>query len=319
MRFNVLVPLVAVVVSVGSACSSTHERAAASAAAYTGSSATCDDNGCKGWVIWNRALEVRSTPHAFDADGLPMGDNIVGNVAPNEEVTVTNFSDGDALLRYRRDGRVRAKSTTDPEWLDDWLYITSPVEGYVYTAFIFMPQENERDPRGGGGPRTLYTNTGLGSAGGQRLVATIGDDVVFEAKVSTGNNELPTPEGCYVLHPGRRVIDERMTDTYTGQAVTYDIDHVLFTQYFRDSGEALHLNYWGYDFDPEQLGADGKDPIDFPVFGRVGSSHGCVGLRLHDAQYLWLFAHPDNKGSEPVVLVNTLGDAPHDRGAACLP
>jgi lipoprotein-anchoring transpeptidase ErfK/SrfK len=51
---------------------------------------------------------------------------------------------------------------------------------------------------------------------------------------------------------------------------------VLFTQYFDRQGDALHLNYWR----PES------------AFGAQPTSHGCVGMLLHDAQYLWLFAEP---------------------------
>ena len=54
----------------------------------------------------------------------------------------------------------------------------------------------------------------------------------------------------------------------------YVLDHVLYTQYFTDRGHALHLNYWRPD----------------GYFGRVRSSHGCVGLRFADAKFLWNFA-----------------------------
>lgn len=51
---------------------------------------------------------------------------------------------------------------------------------------------------------------------------------------------------------------------------------MLFTQYFDRNGNALHLNYWR----PES------------VFGTTPTSHGCIGLLLHDAQWFWLFGEP---------------------------
>ena len=56
----------------------------------------------------------------------------------------------------------------------------------------------------------------------------------------------------------------------------YDVERVLFTQYYDRSGDALHLNYWR----PKQ------------VFGHTATSHGCVGMQLHDAQWFWLFGAP---------------------------
>jgi hypothetical protein len=51
---------------------------------------------------------------------------------------------------------------------------------------------------------------------------------------------------------------------------------VLFTQYFDRNGDALHLNYWRPD----------------SVFGHSATSHGCVGMEMHEAQYFWLFGFP---------------------------
>ena len=42
------------------------------------------------------------------------------------------------------------------------------------------------------------------------------------------------------------------------------------------SRPVLHLNYWR--------------PSN--VFVSLRTSHGCIGLEVHEAQYLWLFASP---------------------------
>jgi lipoprotein-anchoring transpeptidase ErfK/SrfK len=54
----------------------------------------------------------------------------------------------------------------------------------------------------------------------------------------------------------------------------YYVDDVLFTQYFTRNYHALHYNYWA---EPD-------------VFGREGTTHGCVGLMYEDAEYFWSFA-----------------------------
>ena len=51
----------------------------------------------------------------------------------------------------------------------------------------------------------------------------------------------------------------------------YDLDHVLWTQYFTYAGHALHDNYWR--------------PLS--VFGHEATSHGCVGMVEVDALFLW--------------------------------
>jgi hypothetical protein len=63
---------------------------------------------------------------------------------------------------------------------------------------------------------------------------------------------------------------------YNPQQAQYDVERVLFTQYYTRMGDALHLNYWRPD----------------SVFGNTPTSHGCVGMQLHAAQYFWLFGEP---------------------------
>ena len=62
-------------------------------------------------------------------------------------------------------------------------------------------------------------------------------------------------------------------------AEEYHVKNVLYIQYFDRAGCALHLNYWQPD----------------SVFGAYPTSHGCVGLRLHDAQWLWLFVQSERR------------------------
>ena len=106
----------------------------------------------------------------------------------------------------------------------------------------------------------------------QTTTAMIGDAPIYTALATTGKDGWATPKGTF--HILVRVPDETMTSVSIGAEDYYVLDHVLYTQYFTDRGHALHLNYWR--------------PDDY--FGRVRSSHGCVGLRLADAEFFWNFA-----------------------------
>jgi lipoprotein-anchoring transpeptidase ErfK/SrfK len=109
----------------------------------------------------------------------------------------------------------------------------------------------------------------------QLAVAMNGAEVVRPILVSTGQPGFDTPTGQFtVLY---RVANERMTSDGLGiprdSPDGYDLDNVLWTQYFTDQGHALHDNYWR--------------PLS--VFGHQATSHGCVGMVEDDAAFLWDF------------------------------
>jgi len=107
----------------------------------------------------------------------------------------------------------------------------------------------------------------------QVAVAMIGDAAKRTVLVTTGQPGWETPTGQFRIV--YRVADERMTSEALGiprwGPDGYDLDHVLYTQYFTDVGHALHDNYWRPD----------------SVFGREATSHGCVGMREQDALFIW--------------------------------
>jgi lipoprotein-anchoring transpeptidase ErfK/SrfK len=106
----------------------------------------------------------------------------------------------------------------------------------------------------------------------QTTTAMIGNTPLYTALVSTGKEGWETPTGNWqILY---RVEDETMTSASIGADEYYVLDHVLYTQYFTNVGHALHLNYWRDD----------------SYFGHTPSSHGCVGMRLADAEFFWNFA-----------------------------
>ena len=74
----------------------------------------------------------------------------------------------------------------------------------------------------------------------------------------------------------RRVANETMDSATIGiprnSARGYYLRNVLYTQYFTGGGASLHYNYWSGNF------------------GYSGS-HGCLGLTLEDARWLWDWAN----------------------------
>ncbi len=106
----------------------------------------------------------------------------------------------------------------------------------------------------------------------QTTSAMVGEETYYTSLVTTGKDGWNTPPGEFrILY---RVPNETMASAAIGAEEYYDLKDVLYTQYFTDRGHALHLNYW-------------REPY---YFGNIRSSHGCVGMRLEDAEFFWNFA-----------------------------
>ena len=116
----------------------------------------------------------------------------------------------------------------------------------------------------------------------QTTTAMIGDEVYYTALGSTGKDGWETPTGEFTII--YRVENETMTSASIGAEEYYVLENVLYTQYFTNEGHALHFNYWRPD----------------SVFGNERTSHGCVGLRLSDAEFFWNFL---SYGSRIVIVV----------------
>jgi lipoprotein-anchoring transpeptidase ErfK/SrfK len=122
------------------------------------------------------------------------------------------------------------------------------------------------------GPEVAGERWILISIADQTATAMIGDQPLYAALVTTGKDGWNTPTGSFqILY---RVANETMTSAAIGAEEFYHLEDVLYTQYFTDRGHALHLNYWRENW----------------YFGRIRSSHGCVGMRLADAEFFWNFA-----------------------------
>ena len=161
-----------------------------------------------------------------------------------------------------------------PGWTTDWYQLDDG--SFVYSAFVFTLLPDETSPTRNPGGAEKWIDVNLTN---QTVSAMIGDQAIHIALASTGSADFPTPAGTHYIEPDGRVPLIDMTASqagYSPQQATYNVERVLFTQYFDRTGNAIHLNYWR--------------PAE--VYGNTPTSHGCVGLQLHDAQYLWLFGEP---------------------------
>lgn len=105
----------------------------------------------------------------------------------------------------------------------------------------------------------------------QLMVAYEGREPVRTVVMTSGKPGWETPAGLFRINT--RVANETMESGSIGADRFYELEDVLFTQYFTDVGHALHFAWW-------------KTP---ETIGRVGS-HGCLNLLLDDARFFWDWA-----------------------------
>jgi hypothetical protein len=110
-------------------------------------------------------------------------------------------------------------------------------------------------------------------SGATRVVAHDEGDAVRSFYAIKGTQRYPTPLGVWSIV--RRVANETMDSATVGIPRNapggYFLKNVLYTQYFRGTGESLHYNWWS------------------SAWGTQGS-HGCLGLSLADSRWLWDWA-----------------------------
>jgi hypothetical protein len=110
-------------------------------------------------------------------------------------------------------------------------------------------------------------------SGAAHVTAYDGNIPVRSFYAIKGTARFPTPLGTWAIV--RRVANETMDSTTIGIPRNgpggYFLKNVLYTQYFRGTGESLHYNWWS------------------SAWGAPGS-HGCLGLSLADSRWLWDWA-----------------------------
>ena len=197
------------------------------------------DGGVVG-VVTSDTLNVRAAPQVNAA--------VVGTLYGGHPVTTYGVVDGDAV-----------------EGNTTWYRVAN--DAYVSGVFIDPFVAEKPTSANSGHWVDVNTNTGY-------LVAYDGKTPVFAAIIITGKPGHETPVGEFKVN--RRVADETMDAATLGIPKTspdyYRLEHVKWTQYFTNQGDALHTNYWSQ---PWQYGGTG--------------SHGCVNLQEPDAKFLWDF------------------------------
>lgn len=104
----------------------------------------------------------------------------------------------------------------------------------------------------------------------QRLYAHEGDRIVYDFPISSGLPWMPTVTGEFYIWS--KVRSQRMSGGSIADGTYYSLPNVPFVQYFH-KGYGLHGAYWHNDF--------GKP-----------KSHGCVNMRIADAQQLFSWTEP---------------------------
>ena len=143
------------------------------------------------------------------------------------------------------------------DWVDKWYELKQG--GYVYSAFVFVPEPREPSPSVPCQKKWVEVDRA------DQVLHAFCDGVdIFQAPVGVGLSWWPTPLGEYNVWT--RIFNETMSGE------DYHVQNVLFTMYFAgDIG--IHLDWWHDD----------------SFFGNEPTSHGCVGLQLHNAQWIWFF------------------------------
>lgn len=100
----------------------------------------------------------------------------------------------------------------------------------------------------------------------KRMYVYVGSQLVNTFLVSAGKPSTPTPLGTF------HIIDKLPLQTMTGPG--YVQPDVPWINYFNNDGDAIHGNYWR--------------PTSY--FGNINSSHGCVGLMVADAKWVYDWA-----------------------------
>jgi hypothetical protein len=210
-------------------------------------------------IVVGGEVFVRPEPATFNRP--------IGRLSDGYPVQVLGSVEGENWLL----GKQTWVSST-PAWTSEWLQVEGG--GFVYGGFVFTLRPGETSPLIDPGDQEKWVDVNISE---QTATAMVGDQAVHAAPVTTGLPGFETPKGTHAIEPDGRVVIETMTASqagYSPEQARYEVERVLFTQYFDREGNALHLNYWRPD----------------SVFGAERTSHGCAGMQLHDAQYFWLFA-----------------------------
>lgn len=106
----------------------------------------------------------------------------------------------------------------------------------------------------------------------QMLFAYEGDQIVFQAQISSGRRYMETPTGEFFIN--RKCPSKHMGDGgLTGNPNAYELVGVPWVSFFHTTGVAFHGTFW-------------HDNFGTPM------SQGCVNMRNEDARWLYRWSAP---------------------------
>ena len=174
------------------------------------------------------------------------GGTPIGSIGFGAQVSVTRWMYGPAL-------------TSDN---NTWAQIATG--GFVHSSLL----KHSPLPASPPAPPQIISDNHWADANITQQVLTLYDGAI-PVRMSLMNSGRPGT--ATQSHPGIWTVSRRVAnETMRGDG--YDIGGVLFTQYFTDDAEAIHLNYW--------LAEDERG---------IPRSHGCLGLAYDDAAFAWRF------------------------------
>jgi hypothetical protein len=203
--------------------------------------------------------------------GRVVAGGIVEQQAPSKRSAVRRTLPAGSLVQ------VIAWVIGDEQTWGNWTWARLADGGYAYSAALQAVVPTSPPPMPAVHPMGKWIDVNLLR---QTAVAYQDSTPLYLASVSTGSPGWETSLGTHRIQ--RRVADETMNgmtlnhlglDAWHSARVSYNLSHVHETQYFNDQGDALHENYW----------------LPVGQFG-IPHSHGCVGLKLSDAQWFWNWA-----------------------------
>ncbi|MCL5109267.1 MAG: L,D-transpeptidase family protein [Chloroflexi bacterium] len=147
---------------------------------------------------------------------------------------------------------------------------------FVYSNGLVKPKPDQ-PPAPGKKLKGRWIDVNLSQ---QVITAYSGDTPVYWAVMSSGRPGWETPTGTLTIQRRKIVtvmdssnLNAADTAKLRADAQQYRVEDVFYTQYFTDSGDALHYNYWKWD-----------TPFGMPT------SHGCIGMNYSDSYFFWAFA-----------------------------
>jgi L,D-transpeptidase catalytic domain/Bacterial SH3 domain len=216
--------------------------------------------------IRNDLLVPRETPSAFVYMAPPPVDMELDTVAiATEDLPLYFYPSPDPRARaLNLEASNRENIVGTVKGVDGASWYATEDGYFLQPAGLFMANAPEEY-----GGRWLDVSL----SGSARVVAYDDGAAVRSFHAIKGVARWPTPQGAWAIV--RRVQNETMDSNTIGIPRNapggYFLKNVLYTQYFRETGESLHYNYWS------------------SAWGAPGS-HGCLGLSLGDSKWLWEWA-----------------------------